>query len=75
MKKDEEKVGDRIIASSVVWSAVMIGCAFVLKGTPYDWDVFYILMAGSFFHLLFICGPLSILQAKKNKKNKIEGKE
>ena len=75
MKKDEGKVGDRIIASSIIWSAVIISCSLILKGTPYNWDVLIILFGGFAFNMLFIWGPLTTAQIKKNKKNKIEGKE
>lgn len=48
MKKS--KMGYLIIASAIVWGAVIIGCAFVLKGTPYKEDVNRILYGGVIFH-------------------------
>lgn len=64
MKKNN--VGIYIIASAIIWGAAIIACAVVLKGTPYKDDVSYILTGGTFFHLLFIWGPLAA-GLKKNK--------
>jgi hypothetical protein len=62
------KIGYFIIASAIVWGAVIIGCAMVLKGTPYKEDVTYILYAGTVIHLIFIWGTLAT-QLKELKKN------
>ena len=51
MKKG--KIAYFIIASAIVWAAVIIGCALVLKSTPYKQDVTNILIAGASIHLLF----------------------
>jgi len=56
MKKG--KIGYSIIASAVVWGLVMIGCALVLKGTPYKSEITNILIGGAAIHLLFIWIPL-----------------
>ncbi len=66
MKK--KKIGYLIITSAIIWGAVMIGCALVLKGTPYQEDVNRILCGGVIFHLLFIWNPLE-KYFKKDKKN------
>jgi len=63
MKK--RKIGSLIIASAIVWGAVMIGCALVLKGSPYKDEVNYILIGGAAFHLLFIWTPLGNQFRKK----------
>lgn len=65
MKKS--KIGYFIIASAIVWGAVIIGCTMILKGTPYKEDVAYILYAGAIIHLIFIWGTLTT-QARKNDK-------
>ena len=64
MKKG--KIAYFILASAIVWGAVIIGCALVLKGTPFKQDVTNILIGGASFHLLFIWGPLGNLFRKKN---------
>ena len=71
MKKGQ--IGYFIIASAVVWGAVLIGCALVLKGTPYKEEVNRIIMGGSVFHLLFIWSPMG-LQFRKNKEKSGENK-
>jgi len=43
----------------------MIGCALVLKDTPYKDEVNYILIGGAAFHLLFIWTPLGNQFRKK----------
>ena len=68
MKKG--KIAYFILASAIVWGAVIIGCALVLKGTPFKQDVTNILIGGASFHLLFIWGPLGNLFRKKNVEKK-----
>jgi len=64
---NKNKIGYFIIASAIVWGVVIIGCALVLKGTPYKSQVTNILVGGSSFHLLFIWVPLIALFRKKSK--------
>jgi hypothetical protein len=64
------KIGYFIIVSALVWGAVIIGCALVLKGMPQKQDVTNILIGGASFHLLFIWGPLGNLFRKKNEEKK-----
>ena len=66
MKKS--KVGYLIIASAIIWGAVMIGASVILKGTPYKEGINRIIMGGTIFHFLFIWAPLGTL-FKKDKKN------
>ena len=69
MKKG--KIGYFIIASAIVWGAVIIACASALKGTPYKADINNILIGGSTIHLLFIWGPLGALfRTQKEKPEK-----
>ena len=68
MKKS--KIAYFILASAIVWAAVIIGCSLVLKSTPYKPDVTNILIGGAAFHLLFIWGPLGNLFRKKNEETK-----
>ncbi len=46
--------GYLIIASAIIWGAVIIGSAFVLKDTPYKDNVSYIIIGGAISHVLFI---------------------
>ena len=70
MKKS--KVGYLIIASAVIWGAVMIGSAVILKGTPYKEGINRIIMGGTIFHFLFIWAPLGTLFKDKKQDKKID---
>ena len=52
------KMGFAIIASAIVWGAVIIGCSLTLKGTECYSEIQNILVVGVIAHLLFIWGPL-----------------
>jgi hypothetical protein len=67
MDKKKTSIGPFIIASAIIWGAVIIGCSIILKGTGCFDKISYILSAGAVFHLLFIWGPLAI-QFRKIKK-------
>ncbi len=67
MKKNN--IGYLIIASAVIWGAVIIGCALKLKGTPYYEEISPILFGGVICHLLIIWTPLGS-QFRKKKKEK-----
>ena len=62
MKKS--KIGFAIIASAIVWGAVIISCSLALKGTECYSEIQNILVAGVIVHLLFIWGPL-VAQTRK----------
>ena len=70
MKKST--TGYLIIASAIVWGAVIFGCALVLKGTPYKEKIDNILYGGVIFHLLFIWAPLGN-QLRNKKRGRSEG--
>ncbi|MCF7857855.1 MAG: hypothetical protein K9N07_00820 [Candidatus Cloacimonetes bacterium] len=63
MKKG--KLGYLIIASAIIWGAVLIGCAAILKGTQYKGDINLIIIGGIIFHFLFIWAPLGNQLLKK----------
>ena len=65
MKKNS--IGYLIIASAIIWGAVIIGCALILKETTYKEPINRIVFGGTFAHLLFIWGPLAN-QFRKNDK-------
>ncbi len=52
-------IGYFIIASAIVWGAVIIGCSFKLKGTGCYDEIRSLLAGGAGIHLLFIWGPLA----------------
>lgn len=70
MKK--KKIGYLIIASAIIWGAVMIGSAVILKGTPYKESINRLILGGTVFHLLFIWAPLEKLFKKDKPKQDID---
>ena len=58
------KIGFAIIASSIVWGAVIIGCSLALKDTECYGEIQHILAGGVIVHLILIWGPL-VAQARK----------
>ena len=58
------KIGFAIIASAIVWGAVIIGCSIALKGTECYGEIQNILTAGVIVHLVIIWGPL-VAQSRK----------
>jgi len=70
MATKKTSIGFFIIASAIIWGAVILGCSLKLKGTGSFSEISYILGMGAVFHLLFIWGPLAArlknLKAVKN---------
>ena len=64
-------IGYFIIGSAIIWGAVMLGCSFKLKGTPYYEEISPVLTGGALFHLLFIWTPLGKHFKTQNKKDQI----
>ncbi len=58
------KIGFAIIASAIVWGAVILGCSVALKGTECYGEIQNILVAGVLSHLILIWGPL-VAQVRK----------
>lgn len=67
MNKKARTMGAFIIASAIIWGAVIIGCSLKLKGTECYQDISLILTSGAGIHLLFIWGPLAA-KFKQDKK-------
>jgi hypothetical protein len=67
MGKKFTTLGAFIIASAIIWGAVIIGCSYALKGTECYEKIQNILAAGASFHIILIWGPLSLLLFKKTK--------
>ncbi|MCD4746491.1 MAG: hypothetical protein K8R58_09340 [Bacteroidales bacterium] len=64
-------VGGLILASAVIWGAVIVGCSFALKGTECYNEIQNILIGGVGAHLILIWGPMGVL-FKKIKESKTE---
>lgn len=60
-------IGYYIIASAIIWGAVMIGCSWKLKGTECYQSINFILYGGVITHLILIWGPLGAQFGKKKK--------
>ena len=65
MKKST--LGALIIASALIWGAVIIGCSLALKGTECYDKIQNILVAGVITHIILIWGPLVALASKGRK--------
>lgn len=48
-----------IIASAIIWGAVIIACAFALRGSGYFGRISYVLVIGVVAHLLLVWIPLA----------------
>ena len=67
---NKKSIGYYIIASAIIWAAVIIGCSLKLKGTNCYDEISLILVGGVIVHLLFIWGPLAVMFRKgKEEKN------
>ncbi len=69
MNTEKTLIGFFIIASAIIWGAVILVCSLKLKSTGSFGEISTILGVGAVFHLLFIWGPLAA-QFKKLKKEK-----
>ena len=61
---NKSKIGYFVIASAIVWGAVIIGCSLALKGTECYGEIQNILVGGVLVHLVLIWGPL-VAKARK----------
>lgn len=67
MKKS--KVRNFIISSAIVWGAVLIYVAYILKGTEFKNEIIGVIAGGIIFHLIFLWIPLGKQVTSKNKDN------
>ncbi len=75
MKKNKPlSIGALIIASAIIWGAMIVGSALILKGTPYKESINRLLIGGVITHLILIWGPMGLL-FKKSKKEEGETEE
>ncbi|MCK4919592.1 MAG: hypothetical protein KAS71_01015 [Bacteroidales bacterium] len=71
MENKMGKIGGLIIASVIIWGAVIIGCASALKGTDCYDIIQNILVGGVLSHIILIWGSMALL-FKKIENNKAE---
>jgi len=64
MKK--KSIGIYIIASAIVWGAVIIGCSLKLRGTECYDEISLILYGGFISQLLFAWAPMGISKEEKS---------
>ena len=64
MDKKIKTIGAFMIASAIIWGAVIIGCSFALKGTGCYDSIQNILIGGVISHIILLWGPLALLFKK-----------
>lgn len=62
----KRKIRSFIISSAVVWGAVLIYVAYILKGTEFKNEIIGVIAGGIIFHLLFLWIPLGKQLISKN---------
>lgn len=62
-KLDSKKLGPFIIATSIVWGAVMVISSFMLKGTDYMHKLTPVLGSGAVISVIFL--PMMLLKKKR----------
>jgi len=68
MDKKFKTIGTFILASAIIWGAVIIGCSYVLKGTECYSKIQNILVGGVLSHIILIWGPVALLFKKIKEK-------
>jgi hypothetical protein len=71
MDKKFKTIGAFIIASAIIWGAVIVGSSYALKDSECYDSIQNILVGGVISHLILVWGPL-VLLSKKLKENKLE---
>lgn len=69
MDKKIKSIGTFIIASALIWGAVIVGSSMALKGTGCYDKIQNILVGGFLTHLILIWGPITILFRKTAKRS------
>ena len=54
-------IGAAIISSAIIWGAVMIGCAFILRGTGYYNNISFILYGGVIMHFIMVWPIITLI--------------
>ncbi len=68
MDRKIKPIGAFIIASAIVWGAVIVGCSLTLSGTECYGKIQNVLVGGFLAHLILIWGPMTILIRKTGNK-------
>ncbi|MGD2033980.1 MAG: hypothetical protein PVF73_02915 [Bacteroidales bacterium] len=68
------RIAFSILASALVWGAVLVASSVILKGTPYRSQMFNVILGGIAFHMLFIWGPLGN-RLRKTEQEETESEE
>jgi hypothetical protein len=68
MDKRFRTYGIFIIASAIVWAAVIVGTSAALRGTECYGKIQNILVGGLISHLILIWGPMAAVSNRKSKK-------
>ena len=68
MEKRKGRLGALIIASAIIWAAVIVGSALELKGTECYNEIQFILSGGVVAHIILIWGPMVVLVRKRDEK-------
>ena len=63
-KKSAANLGMIIIASAIIWGAIILACAFELKGTPFKDRIIQYLSLGFITHMIIIWGAIFALLKK-----------
>jgi len=64
MDKKFKTIGTFIIASAIIWAAVIVGCSYALNGTECYDKIQNILIGGVLSHIILIWGPSAMLFKK-----------
>ncbi len=70
MSKLFKSIGAFMIASAIIWGAVILGCSYALKGTACYEKIQNILVGGVMGHIILLWGPLALMISKHQKKQK-----
>jgi hypothetical protein len=68
MDKKFKLIGVFIIASVIIWEAVILASSYALKDTGCYGKIQNILAGGAILHMILIWGPLVLLFKKKENK-------
>lgn len=65
--KKNLSAGMIIIISALIWGAIIVWCAYELKGTEYKDKITHIISGGAIMHFITVWAPIGLLAAKQKK--------
>ncbi len=65
MNKDFKTIGVLLVASAIIWGAVIVGCSYALRGTECYDNIQNILVGGVVTHLILVWAPLALAFKKR----------